>query len=127
MPKKTSITVTIFEDAEAWLRENIEDINTDNVAAVYPIERVNLDGETKMVDVEEQDGVDEDGDPKPLEKIVTKADWLRGLQQLCEQVGKTLFVGCLKGPYELQDAGNWDAEVADAYYQLVFRGEVIYG
>jgi hypothetical protein len=124
---KTPIAVMIFEDAETWLRENVEYMWVDSVCAVYPKEDINLDGETEMVDVEETDGEDENGEPKPLSKKVKMEDWVRGLQQLCEQVGKTLWVGCLRGPYQLTDFGNWDVEVTDAYFQLVFRGEVIYG
>jgi hypothetical protein len=124
---KTPITVTIFEDAETWLRENVENMFVDSVAAVRPTEEINLDGETEMEDVEEVGGKDEDGLPLPLTKKVTMEDWVRGLRQLCEEVGKTLWVGGLKGPYQLTDFGNWDVEVTDAYFQLVFRGEVLYG
>lgn len=118
------IQLTIFEDAEKWLRENFRDLGWDSVAAVYPLESFNPDrgeklgrtGETKYEDREEAST-----------KFCSMSDHVRALQLLCEQIGRTLFVGGLKSPFDLIDAGNWDVEVVDAYFQLVYHGKVIYG
>jgi len=110
------IVLTIFSDPDRWLRENLPDINTDGIAACQPIESINLGGNTRYIDQEEG-----------IEKICTWEDHVTALRLLCEQVGKTLFVGDIKNPADLTDAGCWDVEVADAYFQLVYRQEVIYG
>jgi len=55
------------------------------------------------------------------------ADYVDALRLLVEQIGVTLFVGGLKSTVQLLDLGNWDAEVVDAFYQLVYRKEIIYG
>lgn len=113
----TAITLTIFPDAEKWLRDNLEQyIATDRVACVVPAGELNLDGLTRYTDMETDLDYDRD-----MEAHV------RGLQLLCEQVGRTLFVGGIGSPYALLDPGNWDVEVADAYFQLVALGEVVYG
>lgn len=113
----TAITLTIFPDAEKWLRENLEQyIATDRVACVVLTGELDLDGLTRYTDTETDLDYDRD-----------LAAHVRALQLLCEQVGRTLFVGGVKSPYDLTDPGNWDVEVADAYFQLVALGEVVYG
>ena len=92
------------------------DMTTDNISAVFPIGKINFEGETPWTDFEEQ-----------KHKSLTMTDYVKALELLCQQVGKTLFVGGIKSPSDLIDAGNWDAEVVDAFYQLAFHGEVIYG
>jgi hypothetical protein len=114
--KAISVAIQIFPDAKAWLIENLPDMFVDGVAAVYPITTFNPNGLTTYRDEEEE-----------TEKECTLDDHVQALQLLVEQVGKTLFVGSLTSPLQLTDAGNWDIEVVDAYYQLVYRGEVIYG
>jgi hypothetical protein len=50
------------------------------------------------------------------------------LQELVNLIAnKKLFVGCIQNPMDLTDVSNWDAEVVDAYFQLLYHGEVIYG
>lgn len=110
------IKATIFPDAEVWLKENLPDMGVDSVAAVHRTSEVNLDGVTSYKDFEEN-----------KVKHCKLQDHLEALQLLCDKIGKTLFVGGLRGATELADAGNWDVEVVDAYYQLVFYKEVIYG
>lgn len=130
----TFISVTVFEDAEAWLRENLPDMCVDTVACVYPLTRFYPSGHTPYVDREElteaqyeriQSGDDITG--ITAIKQFTLADHVRALRLLCEQVGDTLFVGGMKSPKDLVDPGNWDVEVTDAFYQLVYYGKVIYG
>lgn len=111
----TIISATIFSDAEKWITENIKDVYVDNVSAVYPVAKFNPEG-TKIKDIEEG-----------TSKICKMADYVDALRLLVEQIGVTLFVGGLKSPVQLLDLGNWDAEVVDAFYQLVYRKEVIYG
>lgn len=54
-------------------------------------------------------------------------DQVKALRTLVKLVvGQALFVGGLKGG-EIADAGNWDVEVWDAFFQLCFHGKVIYG
>lgn len=112
----TAISCKIFDDAEAWIRENVPDMAADSVACVYPITEFNAEWVRSYRD-------DEDDE----RKACTMADHVKALQLLCEQIGRTLFVGGIKSPVDLIDAGNWDAEAVDAYWQLVYRGEVIYG
>lgn len=111
----TAISVAIFPDAEKWITDNVRDFYVDNVSAVYPVTKFNPEG-TTLTDSEEG-----------TRKVCTMADYVDALRLLCEQIGTTLFVGGLKSPIQLLDAGNWDAEVVDAFYQLVYRKEVIYG
>jgi hypothetical protein len=118
-PKKTpaiSIAVQIFPDAKAWLIENLPDPAVDSVAAVYPLIEFNPNGPTTYRDEEEN-----------TEKECSLDDHVRALRLLAEQVGNTLFVGSLTSPLQLTDTSNWDVEVVDAFYQLVYHGEVIYG
>lgn len=112
----TTITLTVFPDAEAWIRENVPDFGGDRVCAVRPTSPFNPDGLTAYEDIEEGTA-----------KECTFADHVTALQKLCEMVGVNLFVGGVKSPLELVDPGNWDVEVVDAYWQLVYRGEVLYG
>ncbi len=128
------ISVVIFEDADKWLRENLPDMHADSVACVYPLTRFYPDGHTPYVDREElteaQYEAIQSGDSLAgitAIKQLTMADHLRALLLLSEQVGDTLFVGGLKSPKDLVDPGNWDVEVVDAFYQLVYYGRVIYG
>lgn len=133
----STIQVTVFEDAEAWLRKNLPDMQVDSVACVYPLTRFYPDGSTPYVDreeltEEEYARLDDHEDLGPLYrngkiKQANMADHIRALQLLCEKVGDTLFVGGCNGPKDLVDPGNWDIEVTDAYFQLVFYGKVIYG
>ncbi len=113
----SKISVEIFPDAEKWLKENLGDLTIDNVACVVPNKPLNKQGfYPEYIDNEEN-----------KTKAATMADHVKALQLLCEQIGVKLFVGGLKSPLQLLDAGNWDAEVADAFFQFVMLGEVIYG
>lgn len=112
----TPITLVIFPDPDAWLRENVRDFATDGVAAVQPTEPICPGGITIYEDSEEE-----------TEKVCSWQDHLDALRLLTEQIGRTLFVGGLKSPFDLVEPGNWDAEVVDAFFQLVYRKEVIYG
>lgn len=112
----TTVILTIFEDAEAWLIENAQYIATDRVACVHPTSEFKPAGLTTYRDEEEEKTYDCD-----------MAAHVKALQLLSESVGRTLYVGGIKNPFDLQDPGNWDIEVADAYFQLVALGEVVYG
>ena len=112
----TPITLTVFEDADAWLRENVRDLMADGVSVVYPNEPIVPGIGTEYVDTEEE-----------TRKYCLWSDHIDALQLLTEQIGRTLFVGGLKSPFDLVEPGNWDAEVVDAFFQLVYRKEVIYG
>lgn len=112
-----TISVTVFEDADKWLRDNLGDMTWDSVAAVVPTDSpLNLGGENEYEDRE--DGT---------KKMCSWDDHLKALDLLAQKIGKTLFFGVLKSPTELADPCNWDVEVVDAFYQLVYRQDVIYG
>jgi hypothetical protein len=115
-PAFSPITLTVFEDPAAWLRQHVPDMRVDSVAGVQRISKFDPDGLTAYEDFEEQ-----------TKKDCDLAAHVWALQLLCEQVGRTLFVGGIKSPLELLDPGNWDVEVVDAYYQLVYYGKVLYG
>lgn len=121
----TKIQTTLFEDAEAWITENMPNMAVDAVASVYPVEPINaetLKGSIRFADDNDS------GDPKDYTvKDLTMPDFVKGLQLLCDQIGVSLFVGEIKSPRQLEDAGNWDVEVVDAYFQLCMNGKVIYG
>ena len=118
MPNKVQITV--FEDAERWLKDNLADLHVDNISTVYPLtEAKNLFRPNGFIEYEDKDS--------ETTKRCTLQDHVNALQLLSEKVGKTLFVGGITSPLALQDAGNWDIEVADAFYQIVMLREVVYG
>ena len=112
----TAISIRIFPDAEKWLRENVPSMESDSVSCVRPRGPFKPRGKTEYEDLEEG-----------TTKLCSFQDHVRALQLLCEQVGSTLFVGGIKSPRDLEDPCNWDAEVVDAYWQLVYYGKVIYG
>lgn len=115
---KTQITAVIFTDAEYWLTENLSDLVADSVCSIYKTVGFDKDFTCTYADEEENNA----------EKVATLTDHVKALQTLCELIdGKKLFVGCLKNAQELTDPCNWDAEVVDAFRQLIYHGEVIYG
>lgn len=114
---RTKIDIVVFPDAEQWLEDNLKDIHTDRVAAVYPT----------SVYSKSHNGARYRDDEENTERWCSIKDHIDALHLLCEQIGRTLFVGGIKSPFDLLDAGAWDAEVADAYYQLVYYKEVRYG
>jgi hypothetical protein len=114
----TVIVAPIFEDAEAWLKDALPDMYVDGISPVY---RTKLDKETftGIYADEEEDGV---------RKEITLEHHVEGLKKLVELVAnKKLFVGGVRNPMDLVDMCNWDVEVVDAYFQLLYHGEVIYG
>lgn len=112
----TAISIKVFDNAEVWLTKHLPDMNVDSVACVRRVSKFNPNGNTTYRDYEDDIAVERD----------MKAH-VKALQTLCETVGVSLFVGGVKSPRDLLDAGNWDVEVVDAYFQLVMHGEVIYG
>lgn len=112
----TPIIIPILDDSEKWLRENINDLPTDSVCSVLPQDNISFDGKTIWAD-------SEDGSKKTLEMT----DYIKGLNLLFNQIGRSLFVGGLKSPHDLIDPCNWDPEVTDSFFQLCYHGEVIYG
>lgn len=112
----TAITATIIPEAETWLRENMPDLTGDTVCAVRPIGAIRSNGSVLYEDIEEG-----------TRKVCAFSDHVAALQLLAAQIGKTLFVGSLTSPTQLEDPCNWDVEVVDAFWQLVYHKEVIYG
>lgn len=110
------IILTIFENPEIWLKKNLPATESTCIFGVIRTSKVDLERTTHYQDVEEGGSFG-----------CNLADHVKALQLLCEKIGRTLFVGGLKSPFELTDPGNWDVEVVDAYYQLVVYGEVLYG
>jgi hypothetical protein len=125
----TQITIPVLDDAEAWIRENFHDLFTDSVCSVLPDNVVNLDGKTRWTDSYD--------DAEVPEKMLGMEDYIKGLSLLFNQIGRKwkdekgndrgLFVGGITNPHDLLDPGCWDAEVVDAYFQLCYYGDVIYG
>lgn len=113
----TQIVAPIFTDAEAWLKENLSDMFVDTVSAVYPQSGFNEEmGRTYW---DEEEG---------LVKSVTFEEHVKGLEKLVQLISeKKLFVGGVTNPIDLTDPCNWDVEVVDAYFQILYHGEVIYG
>lgn len=113
----TQITAPIFSDAEAFLKDLLPDMYTDNIAAVYPDGKLTEDFGRSYFDEEEEES-----------KFVTFEGHVEALKELVRLVSeKKLFVGGIKNPTDLAEDVNWDAEVVDAYFQLCYHGEVIYG
>lgn len=117
----TKIQATLFEDAEAFLRGEvsgfISTLSMDNVTS-FRYRSGNL--KTMTFDLEDI----EEGTKKTLDM----GDLVKALQLLTDQIGVKVFVGGQGfGPRDLQDPGNWDVEVVDAFFQLAYHGEVIYG
>ncbi len=125
---KITISAPIFDDVESWLLTNLPDMSWDNVSSVYPLEPIKFDSMTKYED-REGDGTGKSGcDDIPYIKECSWNDHIEALKLLCGLIGdKKLFVGGIKNPIDLNDPCNWDVEVVDAYWQLVFYKEVIYG
>ena len=127
MPTTPAIKV-VFEGADEWLRENGADLTSDTVCACRPHE----DESWKPGESMRYRDLEED-----TEKVCSWADHVKALELLADQIGRRfigkdgkecgLFVGGIKHPSELLDPRCWDAEVTDAFWQLVYRGEVIYG
>lgn len=119
---KSQIVLPVFEDAEAFLRAEMDNLlatlEMDHVGTIKPQNMaVNLDRFTTYEDRE-------DGSTKDC----NLQDHIEALDLLCEKIGnKKLFVGGIKSPLELTDTCNWDVEVVDAYFQLVFFKEIVYG
>lgn len=115
----TQIKAVIFENAEEWLKEQLSGgyIATDRIAAVYPVKGVDENFGVTYYDSEEG-----------VEKYVPFEKHVEALVKLVDLVSnKKLFVGGITNPIDLTDTGNWDVEVSDAFFQLCFHGEVIYG
>lgn len=115
----TKIQATLFEDAEAFLREEIDGfISTLGMDHVTSFRLRHYSIQDMMFEIEDT----EDGTTKQL----TLEDLIKALQLLCDGLGVNFHYSLLK-PTDLKDPGNWDVEIVDAFFQLAFFGEVIYG
>lgn len=115
-----AITATIFPDPLGWLRENANDFWPDSVSSM---DRTQINWDEPTV-CELRDEEEELTDPKSL----TADDLVAALAKLCELVNeRKLFVGGVRSAHDLRDGGNWDCEVVDAFWQIAYHGEVIYG
>ena len=114
----TQIVVPIFENAEEWLKENLQYIHCDGISAVYPAKwKFDENFGRKYYDEEEN---------KTKYADFQRHVW--ALEELTRLIAnKKLFVGGITNPIELTDTSNWDVEVGDAYFQLCYHDEVIYG
>lgn len=117
----TEITVTVFDDAEAWLEENLEKVSGDRYCPVRPITDLNLEAG--------------DGNPictyrdflKKKDFPATLDDHVEALILLVQRVVNELGIGEIESPWELLDPEAWDATVTDVFWQLVMYREVLYG
>lgn len=105
------------EWVEQWLRDNIDVLSSDDLCVVYPIgSRTSLDEGITYFDEEERSG-----------RKCSLEDHIQAWQMLSNRIGKTVFVGGLTSAKELEDPGNWDGEVVDVFWQLVYRRDIRYG
>lgn len=109
------IILTVFKNPKEWILKNVPDMTSDRFCCVRPISKLTEKG-ASYEDIEEN-----------IKKFCSMEDHIIALQLLVEKVGRTLFVGCVENPMDLIDPCNWDIEVTDAYWQLVFYKDVIYG
>ncbi len=110
----TTINATIISDAEAWIKENIRDLSTDGVSAMN-LDEVSSDFSISLYDEEEN-----------FVKTFTLEQQVAALQKLADDIGNNrLYVGI--AAQDLADPCYWDVEVVDAFFQLIYHGEVIYG
>lgn len=113
----TKISATIFNNAEAWLLRNMPDMEVDWVSSMR---RIHYDAKTGAATYKDLE--------KDEEIWVPMSAHVQGLEKLVKLVNEEkLFVGGISTPIELLNLTNWDAEVVDAFWQLVCYGEVIYG
>jgi len=121
---KPRITVR-FDGADEWLRANGHYLTSDHVCAIRPLGDFKPGKAMRYEDREEG-----------TTKTCSWADHVKALELLVDWIGRDhpdrdkghgLYVGGIKHPGELLDAGNWDVEVVDAFWQLVYRQDVIYG
>lgn len=109
-----------FANPLGWLRENLEDMWPDRVSSMG---RTDLDWNASVVC-----SVTDEEEGERFAKRLTADDLVNALRKLCELVdAKKLFVGGVRSSQDLDDAGYWDVEVVDAYWQIAYHGEVIYG
>jgi len=116
----TKIKVTLFENAEQWIKDEIENIISISSSDSVTSFRYRSGDLNKM-----EFGFDDTEDG--TRKVLRLPDLVKALQLLCDQIAVTVEVGMIKSPRELTDTCNWDVEVADAFLQLAYHGEVIYG
>lgn len=115
--KPEPIQSVVFPDPEKFIHDEVLTFDVDNVSACYPNGGFSNNG---LLTIEDQH--------EGKSKLVTITGLVTALKQLCELIdGQKLFVGELKSAQELADPCNWDAEVVDAFWQLAYHGEVIYG
>jgi hypothetical protein len=113
----TQISAVIIPNAEGFIKENLADFAVDGISAVYP--------HSKLTDQFGRTYFDEE---EGKAKFVNFESHVTSLEKLVELISdKKLFVGGITNPVDLADPCNWDAEVVDAYFQILYHGEVIYG
>lgn len=116
----TQIRSLVFEDAEKWLTANLHDLLAD------PICNIERKKNERPCTYTYRDVENHEATPKVLDMM----GHIVALQLLCDLVlgpEPKLFVGGIKSAADLIEPCNWDAEVVDAYRQLCFYGEIIYG
>lgn len=123
----TAIQLTVFDNAEKWIKENLYYMSSDNVCAVRPVNAVSNVDKDNPVLTNKHFPIQYEDIEEGTRKTCSLDDHVKALQLLCQDIGRSLFVGGIKSPFELQDPGNWDIEVVDAYWQLVYYGKVLYG
>lgn len=117
-----AITGILIQDPEAWLFKNNVDFIADATCSIVRKGK-NLDAGIVYYDNDESCDVPE----ADRNKLRTMADHIAALQKLFGLVdAKQLHFGGLTSVH-LTDPCNWDAEVVDAYRQILYYGEVIYG
>lgn len=114
--KNEPIVAVLFKDPQAFILHEVADMEVDNFCAVHPRGRMTEDGRVYF---------DEEESVSKHCSMDEHVEALRKMVQLIDN--QELFVGGIKCSLELTDPCNWDVEVFDAFNQLVYHGEVIYG
>lgn len=122
-PTPRAISAVIFSDPYKWLKDEAEYIcHLDGISSM------DVSGDPDMDAAVAVTVFDECDESQTAGKGATPDELVDALRKMCELIdGKKLFVGGLTSSHELTDTGNWDVEVTDAYWQIVYHGEVIYG
>lgn len=111
------ISVVVFDDPVGWLKEHNDDLFADSVCVISraPAEPA---GECRYDYTDNEAGITVTAD---------LYDHVSALTMLCEKFNTSFFPGGLNCVEHLLDPAHWDAEIVDAFRQLLVHGDIIYG
>lgn len=129
---RAPLSVTVFADPLAWLKENLSDVcaSTDGATAVVATS-IKIKGRVRVHALDKETGE---------KRWLDEDELLRGLHILFRWVlnaaidkasgrddhsGERAYLCSWTSPMDMTDACNWDVEGADALLQCAWYGEVI--